>query len=26
VDDDWRTLLESSPHPEMYTLRRVQKV
>ncbi|MDZ7640324.1 MAG: SDR family oxidoreductase [Bryobacterales bacterium] len=26
VDDDWRPLLESSPHPEMYTLRRVQKV
>lgn len=26
VDDDWRNLLEGSPHPEMYTLRRVQKL
>ena len=26
VDDDWKTLLESTVHPEMYTLRRVQRV
>lgn len=26
VDDDWRNLLEGSPHPEMYTLRRVHKL
>ncbi len=26
VDDEWRTLLDGSPHPEMYTLRRVQKL
>lgn len=26
VDDDWRILIEGSPHPEMYTLRRVHKV
>lgn len=25
VDDDWKTLLESSVHPELYTLRRVQR-
>ena len=26
VDDDWKTLLEASVHPEIYTLRRVQKI